>query len=78
MLRPSHSFALNSYVAAAERRGRSLQHRHHTLPRLPTSPADRYPLSFYFVLVANVATYALVGLIVEIIRRHYKFRSLSN
>ena len=28
-----------------------------------------YPLSVYFVLVANAATYALLGLVVETLRR---------
>ena len=44
----------------------------------PIALAHRYPLSFYFVLLANAATYALVGVIVETIRRHYQSRSLPN
>ncbi len=44
----------------------------------PIALARRYPLSFYFVLLANAATYALVGVIAETIRRHYQTRSLSN
>jgi hypothetical protein len=44
----------------------------------PIALAHRHPLSFYFNLIANAATYALVGAIVEIIRRHYKSRPLSN
>jgi hypothetical protein len=44
----------------------------------PIALARRYPLSFYFVLLANAATYALVGVLVETIRRHYQTRSLSN
>ncbi len=31
-----------------------------------------YPLSVYFVLVANAATYALLGLIVETLRRRLR------
>jgi len=30
---------------------------------------SRYPISLYSALVANVATYALVGLLVETVRR---------
>jgi hypothetical protein len=30
---------------------------------------SHYPISLYSALVANVATYALVGLVVEILRR---------
>ncbi len=44
----------------------------------PVALARHYPLSFYFVLLANAATYALVGTGVETMRRHYKFRSVSN
>jgi hypothetical protein len=44
----------------------------------PIALAHRYPLSFYFVLLANAATYALVGVVVETIPRHYQTRSLSN
>jgi hypothetical protein len=44
----------------------------------PIALAHRYPLSIYFVLLANAATYALVGVVVETIRRHYQTRSLSN
>lgn len=28
-----------------------------------------YPVSFYLALIANVATYALVGLVAEVLRR---------
>ena len=31
---------------------------------------SHYPVSLYSVLAANVATYALVGLVVETVRRH--------
>ena len=40
----------------------------------PIALADRHPLSFNFVLVANAATYALIGAIVEVMRRQYKSR----
>lgn len=32
---------------------------------------SRYPISLYWALVANVATYALVGLTVETVRRQF-------
>ncbi len=38
----------------------------------PIALAHHYPLSFYFVLLVNAATYALVGTVVETMRRHYK------
>ncbi|HTW66911.1 MAG TPA: hypothetical protein VME17_19965 [Bryobacteraceae bacterium] len=38
----------------------------------PIALARHYALSFYFVLLANAATYALVGTAAEVIRRHYK------
>ncbi len=38
----------------------------------PIALAHHYALSFYFVLLMNAATYALVGTIVETMRRHYK------
>jgi hypothetical protein len=44
----------------------------------PIALAHRYPLSIYFVLLANAATYAVVGLLVETIRRHYQARPISN
>jgi len=44
----------------------------------PITPAHHYPLSLYVVLLANAATYALVGALVETIRQHYQTRSLSN
>jgi hypothetical protein len=44
----------------------------------PIALARHYPLSLYFVLLANAATYALVGIVAETIRRHYHTRSLSN
>lgn len=37
----------------------------------PIALARHYALSFYFVLLMNAATYALVGTAVEIMRRHY-------
>ena len=33
---------------------------------------SRYPVGVYLALVANVATYALVGLVVETLRRQLK------
>jgi predicted cobalt transporter CbtA len=38
----------------------------------PIALAHHYALSFYFVLLVNAATYALVGTVVETVRRHYK------
>ena len=38
----------------------------------PIALADHYALSFYFVLLMNAATYALLGTVVETMRRHYK------
>jgi hypothetical protein len=37
----------------------------------PISIAGRHPQGFYFVLVVNAATYALIGLVVEAIRAHH-------
>jgi hypothetical protein len=36
----------------------------------PIALARHYALSFYFVLIMNAATYALVGTVVETIRRY--------
>jgi hypothetical protein len=44
----------------------------------PIAIASRHPEGFYFVLVVNAITYALVGVVVETARRHYKPRLLSN
>jgi hypothetical protein len=44
----------------------------------PIALAGRYPLSFYFVLLVNAATYGLAGALVEATRRHYKPRLTSN
>jgi hypothetical protein len=38
----------------------------------PIALLRSHPLSLYFVLLANAATYALVGLIVETLRRRLK------
>ena len=38
----------------------------------PISLAQQYALSFYFVLLMNAATYALIGTVVETMRRHHK------
>jgi hypothetical protein len=34
-----------------------------------------HPQTFYLVLIANAATYALAGLVVETMRRSYRIRS---
>jgi RsiW-degrading membrane proteinase PrsW (M82 family) len=44
----------------------------------PIAIASNHPQSFYFVLIVNAATYALVGVMVEMTRRFYQTRSLSN
>ena len=44
----------------------------------PVALVHHYALSFYFVLLANAAAYALIGTIVETTRRHYKTRLISN
>lgn len=51
-----------------------------TLLRLtcPVALARHYALSVYWVLLANAATYALAGLIVETVRQQYQTRSISN
>jgi len=36
----------------------------------PFSVLGRHPVSFYLVLLANAATYALVGTVVELMRAH--------
>ncbi len=38
----------------------------------PIALAGHHAFSFYFALLANAATYALVGLVVENMRRNYK------
>jgi hypothetical protein len=38
----------------------------------PIALARHYALSFYFVLLVNAATYALIGTVVETMRRYYK------
>ena len=38
----------------------------------PVALARHHALSFYFVLLANAATYALAGTIVETILRHHR------
>jgi hypothetical protein len=45
-----------------------------TLVRLtcPIAFFSAYPISVYWVLLANAATYALVGLVVETLRRQLK------
>lgn len=44
----------------------------------PIAIASQHPQGFYFVLFINSATYALVGSVVETMRRLYKHRLLSN
>ncbi len=45
----------------------------------PIALVHHYALSFYFVLLMNAATYALIGTIVETTRRHFKqARLISN
>jgi hypothetical protein len=41
----------------------------------PIALFSRYPLSLYLVLLANAATYALIGLIVETLRRQLRHAS---
>lgn len=38
----------------------------------PIALARQHALSFYFVLLANAATYALVGAVVEAMRGHFQ------
>ena len=38
----------------------------------PITLARHYTLSFYFALLVNTATYALVGTVVETMRQHHK------
>ena len=41
----------------------------------PISLESQHPQGFYFVLIANAATYALAGIVLETTRRHYQIRS---
>jgi hypothetical protein len=41
----------------------------------PIAMASRHAQSFYFVLIANAATYALAGAVVETMRRYVHIRS---
>jgi len=44
----------------------------------PIALAGRhYPETIYFVLIVNAATYALVGGVVETMRRYFRVRSIS-
>jgi len=54
--------------------GRALVHL--TCPISIGSPP--HPQGFYFVLIANAATYALAGVVVETMRRYYHGRSDPN
>jgi hypothetical protein len=44
----------------------------------PVALLQRYPLNFYLVLLGNAATYALLGSVVEIVRRHSRTHAISN
>jgi hypothetical protein len=44
----------------------------------PIAIASQHPQSFYFVLIANAATYALAGVLVETTRRYSYIRSNPN
>jgi hypothetical protein len=44
----------------------------------PIALVRHYALSFYSVLLVNAATYALVGMVVETIRRQYQARLIPN
>jgi hypothetical protein len=44
----------------------------------PIAIARQHPQGFYFVLIANAATYALAGVVVETTRRYYHVRSNPN
>ena len=44
----------------------------------PVALAHYYALNFYTVLLINAATYALVGLVVETMRRRYNPNLISN
>jgi hypothetical protein len=43
-----------------------------------TIASQHHPQGFYFVLIANAATYALAGVVVETTRRYYHIRSNPN
>jgi hypothetical protein len=40
--------------------------------------SQHYPQGFYFVLIANAATYALACVVVETARRYFYIRSIQN
>jgi hypothetical protein len=44
----------------------------------PIAMAHQHPQGFYFVLIANAATYALAGVVVETTRRYSHIRSNPN
>jgi hypothetical protein len=44
----------------------------------PIALARHYAVSFYSILLMNAATYALVGLVVETMRRQYKRQVISS
>jgi len=44
----------------------------------PIAIAGRHPQDFYFVLIANAATYALAGVVMETTRLYYHVRTHPN
>jgi hypothetical protein len=47
-----------------------------TIPITSVARSYPHPIGMYSVLVVNMATYALVGTVVEILRRHYRLLHL--
>jgi len=78
------SFGWGFYFATANK-GIPIGLFEHTLARLtqPTAAVVLYlspasPLGLTWVAVTNAATYALLGLMVETVRRHHRSLHLSN
>ena len=44
----------------------------------PIAIASHHAISFYEVVAANIATYALVGFVVEIVRRGFRERAVPS
>jgi hypothetical protein len=44
----------------------------------PVAMGRQHPQGFYFVLIANAATYALAGVVVETVRPRYRAALISN
>ncbi|MGB8031807.1 MAG: hypothetical protein WCF30_19310 [Terracidiphilus sp.] len=44
----------------------------------PIALVRHHPVGFYAVLFANAATYALIGAVVETMRRRHQIHSISN